>query len=141
MSASALLDRLDGVRATGAGTWIAKCPAHDDDRPSLSIRELDDGRVLVHDFAGCCVDEIVSAIGLALSDLFPVREIQHGQAVRRPFSAIDALRCVGFEALVVSIVADDVVMGKPLTIIDSDRVSLAAARIRAALGACGVSDG
>jgi hypothetical protein len=46
MSADVLLDKLDGVRPTGAGRWIAKCPAHEDRHASLSVRELDDGHVL-----------------------------------------------------------------------------------------------
>ena len=64
MTADALLDRLDGVRPTGPGRWIAKCPAHKDGRASLSIRELDDGRVLVHDFAACAVADVLAAVGL-----------------------------------------------------------------------------
>jgi hypothetical protein len=55
MTADALLHKLDGVRRTGTDRWIAKCPAHDDRRASLSIRELNDGRALLHDFAGCGV--------------------------------------------------------------------------------------
>ena len=55
MTAATFLDRLDGVKRTGAGRWLARCPAHDDKRASLAVRELDDGRVLVHDFAGCAV--------------------------------------------------------------------------------------
>jgi DNA primase len=47
MSAEALLAHLDKVRRTGAGRWIARCPAHDDKSPSLAIRELDDGRTLI----------------------------------------------------------------------------------------------
>ena len=43
MIAAKLLDRLPGVRKTGPGRWIAPCPAHEDRRPSLSIRELEDG--------------------------------------------------------------------------------------------------
>ena len=39
MSAAArLLDRLTGVKQTAPGRWIAKCPAHEDRSPSLSIR-------------------------------------------------------------------------------------------------------
>jgi hypothetical protein len=33
--------------------WTARCPAHDDRNPSLSITEDRDGRVLLHCFAGC----------------------------------------------------------------------------------------
>ena len=39
------------ARKSGAG-WIARCPAHDDHNPSLSIREVD-GKTLFHCFAGC----------------------------------------------------------------------------------------
>lgn len=53
-----------------ADTWSAQCPAHDDRDPSLSIRMVDDGAVLLHCFAGCPNDEVVAALGLAFSDLF-----------------------------------------------------------------------
>ena len=39
-------------RQSGVG-WMARCPAHDDRYPSLSIRETDDGKVLVYCHAGC----------------------------------------------------------------------------------------
>ena len=45
MSADVLLSILEGVKRTGPGRWMARCPAHGDKSPSLSIRELDDGRV------------------------------------------------------------------------------------------------
>lgn len=64
MSVDALLSRLDGVKRTGPGRWIARCSAHDDRHASLSVRELDDGRVLVHDFAGCSVEEVLAAVGM-----------------------------------------------------------------------------
>ena len=59
-----LLNRLDAVKQTGRHTWIARCPAHDDKTPSLSIREIDDGRLLVHCFGGCAVDSVLSAVEL-----------------------------------------------------------------------------
>lgn len=53
--------------------WTARCPAHDDRNPSLSIAEGDDGRALVncHANQGCTADAICAAIGLTLSDLMP----------------------------------------------------------------------
>ncbi len=71
MSAATLLDRLNRPKQTGPGRWIARCPAHQDSSPSLSIRELDDGRILLHDFGGCGTDEVLAALGLTMSDLFP----------------------------------------------------------------------
>lgn len=71
---ASLLDRFDGVRTTGNG-WEARCPCRQDDQnPSCSIHENDDGQILVHCFrsAGACgAIEIVSAVGLTLADLRP----------------------------------------------------------------------
>ena len=66
-----VLGRLDKVKQAGAGQWKACCPGHDDKDPSLSIREADDGKVLLHCWAGCTAAEITAAIGLELRDLFP----------------------------------------------------------------------
>ena len=46
MIAEALAKALGGRKA-GCG-WTALCPAHDDRAPSLSIRDAEDGRILVH---------------------------------------------------------------------------------------------
>ena len=59
MSAETLLSRLDKVRKMGPDRWMACCPSHSDTRPSLSIRELPDGRVLVHCWTGCDVENIL----------------------------------------------------------------------------------
>jgi hypothetical protein len=56
-------------RKSGAG-YAARCPAHDDGKPSLSINEGDDGRVLVKCHAGCPTEDVVDAFGLAMPDLF-----------------------------------------------------------------------
>jgi hypothetical protein len=49
-----VLARLDGVRSTGRG-FVARCPAHPDQHPSLSVRPRDDGQgVLLHCFARQC---------------------------------------------------------------------------------------
>lgn len=53
--------------------WLVRCPAHADRSPSLSIREGDDGRILLRCWSGCSAAEIVGALGLKLADLFPDR--------------------------------------------------------------------
>ena len=65
-----LLDRLKSVRARAdaAGSWSARCPAHDDKTPSLSVT-LKDGRLLLCCFAGCRADDILRACGLSWADL------------------------------------------------------------------------
>jgi len=51
--------------------WIARCPAHDDKDPSLSVNEGDDRRVLIHCHAGCSLEQILSKLRLQMRDLFP----------------------------------------------------------------------
>lgn len=69
MTVEALLNRLDGVRRSGRG-WMSKCPGHSDRSPSLSIREAENGDILIHDFAGCSTQDIVKSLGLSMSHLF-----------------------------------------------------------------------
>lgn len=68
--AETLLSRLESVRGKFP-RWMAKCPAHSDKSPSLSITAKDDGRVLIHCHAGCGAADVMAAVGLSLSDLFP----------------------------------------------------------------------
>lgn len=63
-----VLNRLDSVRKNGKG-YIARCPAHNDGRPSLTIKEVD-GKVLLHCFAGCTTEEVITSIGLTWKDMF-----------------------------------------------------------------------
>jgi hypothetical protein len=119
MSADLLLSKLDGVKRTGQDRWLARCPAHGDKRASLSIREVDTGATLVHCFAGCSVHEVVGAVGLELSDLFPSRPADPahvGKPERRPFPAADILRAIAFEAVVVGVAASAMLAGEPFTL-------------------------
>ena len=61
---------LKGLRGSGSG-YLALCPAHDDHHPSLSIRGADDGRILLHCWAGCQTAAVLDALGLTWPDLFP----------------------------------------------------------------------
>ncbi|MDP6041593.1 MAG: hypothetical protein QGG64_23805, partial [Candidatus Latescibacteria bacterium] len=69
MKAEEIISRLERLRQTGPGRWIARCPAHEDHNPSLNIREVDD-RILIKCWAGCGAADVVSALGLQMSDLF-----------------------------------------------------------------------
>ena len=60
MSAETIAKALKGQRA-GAG-WSARCPAHDDRNPSLSLTDEGDGNVLVHCHAGCSQDQVIGAL-------------------------------------------------------------------------------
>lgn len=59
-----VLPKLQKVKSTKRGHWIARCPAHDDRSPSLSISEVAGGKVLVHCFTGCTYESIISALGI-----------------------------------------------------------------------------
>jgi hypothetical protein len=65
-----LLLKLPDAKPTGNG-WSARCPAHEDRSPSLSICEGDDGRALVSCHAGCPVESVCAAVGLRVVDLMP----------------------------------------------------------------------
>ena len=58
MKAEAIAKALGGRRA-GTG-WSARCPAHDDRTPSLSLRDAGDGKVLIHCHTGCGQDEVIA---------------------------------------------------------------------------------
>lgn len=47
------------------------CPKHDDRNPSLSIREVESGKILMHCFGGCKTEDICLSIGITMCDLFP----------------------------------------------------------------------
>ena len=70
MSVHQLLDRLEGVRKSGEDRWNARCPAHEDRSPSLSIRELPDGRILLKCFAGCETGNVLASAGMRSRTFF-----------------------------------------------------------------------
>ena len=73
------LARALGGRRSGA-QWMARCPAHEDANPSLSISDGKDGKVLVHCHAGCSQDAVLAA--LRQQSLWPEpttsERLQHG---------------------------------------------------------------
>lgn len=133
MDVTKLLDRLRKVNPNGTGKWLACCPAHEDRSPSLAIRLTDDGRLLVHCFAGCGAADVIGALGLEFTDLFPETNLETFRPVSQPFTAGDALRCLAMESGVISIAVADIAQHRPLGITDSERVALASDRIQTAL--------
>ena len=65
-----VLSLLGRVKRSRKG-WVARCPAHEDRHPSLSVGVGEDGRVLLHCYAGCEVEAVVAALGLQMADLYP----------------------------------------------------------------------
>ncbi len=64
-----VLARVDGVRREPDGGFVARCPAHDDQRPSLRVARGDNGGCLIHCRAGCEAAAVLDAVGLTMNDL------------------------------------------------------------------------
>src|SRR5437899_21464 len=77
MTANDLLPRLELVRRSGRG-WIARCPAHHDHTPSLSISEGDKA-ILLRRWADCSLEDIAGALGLRPCELFYDSEVPRDQ--------------------------------------------------------------
>lgn len=129
---TSILERLEGVRKTGSDKYVARCPAHADKSPSLSIREMSDGRVLIHCFAGCETEAILSAVGLSFRDIMPER-LGDFPRVRPAFTASDALHALAAESGLVAIESARQAEGLSQSPDDHARVCKAAGRIAAAL--------
>lgn len=130
--ADRLLGRLDGVRETAARQWVARCPSHDDRSPSLSVRELDDGTLLVHCFGGCDASDVLGAVGLGLADLYPKRPDDHRRHGTRPRQRWDCrglLQLLAREADVVALCALELGEGRALQPLDLARLRDAHRRV------------
>ena len=136
MGADKLLSRLQRVKRTGPGKWIASCPTREDKSPSLAIREMDDGTVLLHDFGGDSVEAILGAVGLSFSDLYPDKPGTYRKPVRRPFNASDVLALVAFESSVGVGVISGVLNNDSATEQDLERLLVVAQRLGNAAEAC-----
>ena len=134
-----LLSRLDRVTERSDGQYLACCPAHEDKSPSLSIKEVDGGRVLVYCFAGCSAAEVCASVGLELRDLFRVGESQQRYQVGPRLSPRDLLALLATEANVVYLVADMLYHGKELSEQDRNRLEGAWSRIYKITGEANVS--
>ena len=83
MSAEAIAKALGGRKAGAA--WMARCPAHQDREPSLSIADGDNGRVLVHCYAGC--EQLRVITELRFRGLWPSAEQPLGRSPGEASSA------------------------------------------------------
>src|SRR5262245_8600385 len=63
-----LLSKIQGVTRSSDG-WMGLCPHHADENASLHINVADDGRLLLHCFAGCPVESVMQSLDLTMSVL------------------------------------------------------------------------
>lgn len=131
-----VLSRLEGARRAGRG-WIARCPAHRDRDPSLSLAEAENGTVLLHCFAQCSALHVVNALGLSLSDLF-VRRPPNGASTQGRFMSraklmaarrAAALAGLELELTIVVIACQQAREGTALSETDQRRLLAAAERV------------
>jgi hypothetical protein len=72
-----ILSQLKRVRSRSGGRYQASCPVpthgkgRGDINPSLGIRELPDGTILLKCGAGCETIKILDVLGLTYRDLYP----------------------------------------------------------------------
>ena len=133
MTAQRLLDHLE--RVTGKfPRWRACCPScGGSNGTKLSVWETGDERVLIKCFGGCSIEQIVGAVGLELTDLFPRKTDQHFvHQIRRPWSSREVLDCYRREVMVAAILVADIAAGRPsFDQADRDRASLLLDRLGA----------
>lgn len=138
-AADKLLGRLQRVRRCGSDAWMACCPAHEDRSPSLSIRQLEDGTLLIHCFAGCDSGAILTKLNLELRDLFPVPLTKRAPPRHRGahvHAASAALRCHQRDALIVAVAASQIAAGNPLDDHDLKLLFAVAGRARRVAEMC-----
>jgi hypothetical protein len=141
MSILTLLSCLGGVKESRNGKYIARCPAHDDSSPSLSITECDDGRVLLHCFAGCETEDVLRAVGLTFHDVMPEPLPQRYNSsgnpapykpLRTPFDARQVLATLDHESLVIAVIGADIAENREIGEPTWKRLTEAVQRINSA---------
>lgn len=123
-----LIARLEGVKRSGKG-YVARCPAHEDRTPSLSLREGDDGRVLLHCHGGCTTAAVVAALGLSMADLFPPSDRPCRPAPAPGVSRKELQDAAQFEKAVLFFIKADARKGKAISPDDFQRGQVARKRI------------
>jgi len=130
-----VLVKLEKVRCTSDNKWMACCPAHDDKTPSLSIRLTDD-RLLLHCFAGCPTEDVLSALGLTFGDLYDDASkaaYAHATAYQgRKFKPLQPFDPLEHERRIIELGRADLEAGFSLSFEDRARLKLAIERVRAA---------
>ena len=126
-----IAERLDKVTKAGKGLK-ACCPAHADNGPSLSVREGDDGRVLLHCHAGCSTAAVVAAMGLSMSDLFPPSNTPRRPPPAPGVSRRDLHAAADVERSILFILQCDVKRGRSISLTDMQRGHTARRRLQLA---------
>jgi hypothetical protein len=131
MTLDNLILLLNKVKKTGASSYIACCPAHNDKSPSLTLKETSDGRILIHCFAGCSIGDITSALNIEISDLYSDKT-SFSPYQKQVWNAQEVLHAISHELSVVGVVCSDIKKGKVPSDDDYARFLMAINRIQTA---------
>ncbi|UTA47445.1 CHC2 zinc finger domain-containing protein [Simiduia sp. 21SJ11W-1] len=123
-----ILNLLKKVRPSGRNRWMACCPAHEDNSPSLSIAVGGNEKILLHCFAGCQLADITEAIGLSVSDLFPkiTNDLEFSNRFKH---ASNLANQAELDALTLIIAKNELMAGRALSAEDQKTVTQAIDRL------------
>jgi hypothetical protein len=124
-----VLSRLEKVKKTGQGKYLAVCPSHEDKSPSLAIKAVDD-RLLLHCFAGCETSDVLGSLGLKFEDIMPNQRKGNFPKEKNPFYASEILQTTWNEAQITLACALHMSKGNKLCDSDLNRLTVAAARLK-----------
>lgn len=135
-----LIPLLKEARNYKTGYWSACCPAHDDKKPSLSVREFPDESISVVCFSGCSTEAILTAVKLNPRDLFPRNDVDSYEyrppsklfAHRLPFTP-ERIKSLRRDMLYVQIATAQLASGEELSEEDLDKLGIIAINIYEAL--------
>lgn len=129
------LSELSGVTQIADGKWQASCPTaahrYGDRSRGLRVGIGRDDRILVHCFAGCHVELIMSAMGLTLADLFSKQyERPQGKPAHNPRTLSQAVAtALAYDAVTASLALDYVQQGRTLSTDDIQSMATSSSRL------------
>ena len=129
MDINIFLGHLNKVRKSKSG-WMACCPNHEDNSPSLSIKQGTDC-ILIHCFAGCDSVGVMGSIGLSLANLY-----QKQQDVKRGVMQWDKTilkSVVLHESIYIAMCKNLAGSSRELTPMEMSRLALAKRRLPKAM--------
>ena len=132
MSINTLLAHVKKVQKSGSGAWMCLCPSHDDTSRSLKITQAEEGKVLIHCFAGCSPAEILGAVGLRMEDLFDDPNFHHKESKPRIYPR-EVMKAMIPELMLFLLASMTLKKGKALEPVDQERLQVSYDRLMYAL--------
>lgn len=137
MSIDTFLSHVKGVKKAGRNAWMCNCPSHEDRSPSMKITHVEDGRVLIHCFAGCSTQDILGAVGLEMGDLYEQPLFHRAKPIKHGIYPRDVLVALQGEFMIVMVSALMLKRG-PLDEVDQKRLGVAFDRFSNAVELAGI---